>query len=93
MFLSLLEILHLHFFRWLVTKHREKEAHFILSKINHQSQLDRYVDTDIELEELKEASGQGRAAFKEILKWKYMSRYYNIPAYSHRFCLQCNITY
>lgn len=56
-------------------KHRDKEAHLVLSKINHLSREDRCIDTHFELEELKEAVVEGRGAFREVLKWKYMSRY------------------
>jgi hypothetical protein len=58
-----------------VLKHRDREAHLVLSKINHHSEEDKCVDTHFELEELKGSVVEGQGTFKEVLKWKYMSRY------------------
>jgi IS30 family transposase len=62
-------------YRWLVWKHRNGEAHLVLTKINHHPVEDKCMDTHFELEELKEAVMQAQGALKEMLKWKNMSRY------------------
>ena len=53
-------------------KRRDREAHLVLSKINHTSQQGSH-ETHLELDELKETI-LGRGAFKDVLRWKYMSR-------------------
>lgn len=66
-------------------KQRDKEALLILSKINHHSQLDKSLETHFELEELKACSRetiQCSALLKDILKWKYLSRYTSHDSYA-----------
>lgn len=61
-------------------KYRDKEAHFILAKINyHKDNVKdniRCIDTHFELEDLKDTTIRMTTSdlFKEMLKWKYMSR-------------------
>lgn len=56
---------------------REKEARSVLAKINRGGETSA-VDTYFELEELKESvceESRCTQAFRELLKWKYLSRF------------------
>lgn len=74
-------LLKIFYYRWLVTKQRDQEALLVLSKINWQSQENTFIDTYIELEELKESASidskksKYRVLLREMSKWKYISRY------------------
>ena len=61
-------------------KHRDQEALLILSKINYNSKKEYFVDTILELEDLRAATSKGTEKTLVILlkffKWKYFSRYH-----------------
>ena len=55
---------------------RDQEALLVLSKINYSSVKESFIDTYMDLEDLKEAKKtENRNVLSQFLKWRYIRRY------------------
>ena len=54
---------------------RDQEALLVLSKINYSSVKESFIDTYMDLEDLKEAKKtKNRNVLSQFLKWRYIRR-------------------
>lgn len=61
--------------RWLVLKNRDHEALYILTKISGSLIKEDFVDTYLDLEDLRATKISGNiSAVSEFMKWKYVER-------------------
>ena len=62
--------------RWLVMKGRDQEALMVLSRINQQTYTETFVDTCIELEELRRVTScNSKGQFCHVMNELYQRKY------------------